>query len=288
MERAGELDLKDACLLLWQGPIPPPALREKIDAFVDVGGSVMYLPSRQGSAGEHRGVQWGTWVETVGEHEDSPVSWREDADLTANTGDGRGLPLGRIKVYQSCTLTGPGTVLARLVSERPLLLRAPTNRGGVYFLSTLPVPESSNLAQQGIVLVAMVQRALEAGVQGLRPGTEYDAGADLGDSRDWHRVLGTGPDVVSSEQHLFPGVLRRGERSVALNRPAVEDAKGVVNSADLEHLFEGIDLTVSAQESESGGSLVEEIWKLFVVLVVVALLGESVLSLIDMGRRLPT
>src|SRR5206468_2745646 len=64
IERAAELDLTEACLLVWQGPLPAPALRERIDAFVDVGGNVLFLPSRKGSTGDYRGVQWGTWVES--------------------------------------------------------------------------------------------------------------------------------------------------------------------------------------------------------------------------------
>jgi aerotolerance regulator-like protein len=285
--RASELDLADTCLLVWQGPLPAPALRERIDAFVDLGGSVLFLPSRQGSGEEYRGAKWGEWVETTGEHVDAPVTWREDADLVANTGDGRALPLGRVAVYRSSKLSGPGTELVRLGSERPLLKRLPTARGGVWFLSTLPAPESSNMAQQGIILVAMVQRALEQGVQSLRPGMQYDAGTKLGDPTEWERVLGQGAEVLSFEQHLVPGVLRRGNRSVAVNRPQVEDAVGELTPKDLDPIFKGIPVTVSEGRGGSGSSLVEEIWKLFVVFVIVALVGEAVLSFIDMGRRAP-
>jgi hypothetical protein len=285
LERAAELELNDACLLVWQGPLPAPALLERIDAFVDLGGCVLFLPSREGASADYRGVRWEEWIESAGDQVDSPVTWREDADLLANADDGKPLPLGRIEVYRSRRLSGPGTVLARLKSERPLLLRAPTDRGGVYFLATLPLPETSNMARQGIVLVAMVQRALEEGVKGLRPGLQYDAGADLGDRGGWEQVVGYGPDVLSLEQHLFPGVLRRGDRTVALNRPVSEDASATLDAAELEQMFAGIDVTISFDDGTDDTALVEEIWKLFLVLLALALVGESMLSLADLGRR---
>ncbi|HET6196686.1 MAG TPA: hypothetical protein VFE12_13065, partial [Acetobacteraceae bacterium] len=227
------------------------------------------------------------WVESAGDHVDSPVTWREDADLLANAGDGKALPLGRLEVYGSRRLNGPGTVLARLRSERPLLQRATTDRGGVYFFTTLPANEASNLARQGIVLVAMVQRALEEGVKALRPGSGVDAGTSLGNRAEWQQVLRYDDSVLSLEQELFPGVLRQNDRVLAVNRPASEDATAMLDRAAVSDLFAGSSVTISVNDSKDDSALVEEIWKLLLLFMALALVGEAMLSLADMAGRVP-
>jgi hypothetical protein len=288
MARAAELDLAQACLLVWQGPLPPAALRERIDAFVQQGGRVLFLPPRDAAGDAYCSLQWGEWVETSsGDQVDAPVTWREDADLLANASDGKALPLGRLEVYGSRRLNGPGTVLARLRSERPLLQRAVTDRGGVYFFTTLPANEASNLARQGIVLVAMVQRALEEGVKALRPGSGVDAGTSLGNRSEWQQVLRYDDGVLSLEQELFPGVLQKNERVVAVNRPASEDATAVLDRAAVSELFQGTSVTVSVNDSKDDSALVEEIWKLLLLFMALALVIEAGLSLADMAGRVP-
>jgi hypothetical protein len=284
MARAAELDLAQVCLLVWQGPLPPAALRERIDAYVDLGGRVLFLPPLQGPGEAYRSLQWGEWVESTGELMDAPVTWREDADLLANAEDGKPLPLGRLEIYGSRRLNGQGTVLGRLRSERPLLLRAPTDRGGVYFLSVLPTNESSNLARQGIVLVAMVQRALEDGVKALRPGASIDAGTSLGDRAEWQQVLRYDDSVLSLEQELFPGVLRKRDRLLAVNRPVSEDATAVLDRAAITDLFQGTSITISVNDTRDESALVEEIWKLLLLMMALALVVEAMLSLADMAK----
>lgn len=285
LDRAAELDLAQASLLLWQGPLPPAALRERIDAFVERGGRVVFLPSRRASAEAYRGVAWGEWQEMASDQADHPSTWREDADLLANAGDARALPLGRTEVYASCRIVGQGTALARLQSQGTLLLRAPTDRGGVYFLATLPRSDSSNLARQGILLVALVHRALEDGVRALRPGASLDAGANLGRLADWQPLLRFDDGVLSLEQNLFPGVLHQGDRTVAIRRPLSEDAPAALAPAAISDLLAGVGVTISVNDSRDDGALVEEIWKLLLLGMALALVGEALLSLLDMGGR---
>jgi hypothetical protein len=289
-DRASELELSDACLLVWQGPLPPAVLRERIDTFVDLGGRVVFLPPKKNTTLEreaegYRGVQWGEWVESANDQVDTPVSWREDADLLANAGDGKALPLGRIEVYGLRKLAGSGTVLGRLRSENPFVLRAPTDRGGVYFLATIPIPEASNMARHGILLVAMVQRALEEGVKARRPGSETEAGTKLGSLEEWAPVMSYDHEILSMEKHLYPGVLRRADRAVALNRPVAEDATVTLESAQITKLFEGVGVAISVNAGADDRSLVEEIWKLLLLFMVTALVGEAILSLVDIGAR---
>jgi len=93
--------------------------------------------------------------------------------------------------------------------------------------------------------------------------------------------------VLSLEQHLFPGVLQRGDRMVAIHRPTAEDATATIEPMAIRELFAGTDVTISTNDSRGDGALVEEIWKLLLLCMTVVLIGEAMLSLADMGRRVP-
>jgi len=130
-----------------------------------------------------------------------------------------------------------------------------------------------------------VQRALEDGVKALRPGSGVDAGTSLGNRSEWQQVLRYDDSVLSLEQELFPGVLKRNERVVAVNRPASEDAITVLDGRAVNELFQGIGVTISVNDSKDDSALVEEIWKLLLLFMALALVGEAMLSLADMAGR---
>jgi len=50
--------------------------------------------------------------------------WRTDSDVLANTGDGRALPLGELKVKRLRGVSGDGVSLARSVDGGSLVIRA--------------------------------------------------------------------------------------------------------------------------------------------------------------------
>ena len=90
------------------------------------------------------------WVDR---DEELPIeSWRGDQGLLANAMSGEALPVGDLQVRRYCTMEGESTTLASLRGGAPLLARATTDQGGVYFWATTPVPSDSSLAADGVVL----------------------------------------------------------------------------------------------------------------------------------------
>ena len=85
------------------------------------------------------------------------------------------MPVGQLNVLRYCGLKGECTPLATLDGGVPLLVRVPTDRGGVYFWTTTPSPRDSSLATDGVVLYAAVQRALSAGSSVLGKARLLDA-----------------------------------------------------------------------------------------------------------------
>jgi hypothetical protein len=165
VDALNSVDWDEVALLIWQAPLPKDGTAKLVRSFVDRGGRVLFLPTRETDSSEFLGTKWTSW----NEHPDavSVASWRGDEDLLARTQSGSALPVGEVRIMRSRGLTGEFTPLATLPGGAPLLARVVTNRGGVYFLATTPAVGDSSLATGGVVLYVLVQRALDAGAATL-------------------------------------------------------------------------------------------------------------------------
>ena len=68
--------------------------------------------------------------------------------------------------------------LARFKTGDPLLARVPTDRGAVYFCTTLPRASHSSLARDGVVFYVMLQRALAQGAAMLGSARQISSRID--------------------------------------------------------------------------------------------------------------
>lgn len=286
-EEAARLDLSGAALLLWQGKLPDPTIGSAVTAFAAAGGQAIFFPSVKGESGAALGIRFGAWQTAPVDQAFSPETWRDDADLWAKSSSGRGLPIGKLLFSSIAKLEGDGTVLARAAKGEPLFMRVTTSAGGIYALAGTPDPGRSNLATNGVVLIAMVQRALDLGVRSRRSGGQVNAGTDLGLPSAWKSLEAVRPDVLSVERTLHAGVLEKDERLVALNRPADEDLSPLLAVKAVREIFGDLPVLVAHSGDEDGGekTLLEEIWRAFLVLVVAALFAEALLSLGDARPR---
>lgn len=281
--RRSDLDATGAALVVWQGPLPGDAARATLEDFVADGGVVLFLPPETPSNRTFAGLGWGAWRSS-----DAPTvaaTWRTDDDLLRDGEDGTPLPVGELELRRTCSIVedadaGRATIaLASLESGAPLLSRAVTPRGGVYFLGVLPTPDSSDLASQGVVLVAVVRRALEEALQQRGSETQRTTGPDSRwQSGEWRAADPLSQDTPPADRGLRGGVLRNDDAFVALNRPDTEDASPLEDPAALRAVFGEVDVVVADAEGEDDGGLVEEIWRLVLAMVLVALIGEQLLG----------
>ena len=169
--------------------------------------------------------------------------------------------------------------LATLSGGAPLLARAVTDRRNVYFCTTTAAESDSSLARGGVVLYAMIQRVLAAGAASLGDTRQLIAGdgADA-DTTNWRRLAGD-QDALSSEFVSQAGVYEdsEAEKLLAINRSASEDTAAIVSRDRVAGLFEGLDFDRVDDTAGSGASLIQEIWRLFLMLMLIALVLEAVL-----------
>lgn len=288
-EAVADMSLDDVALILWQAALPEAGAADAVSRFVARGGQVIFLPPESPTTTAFNGMAWQTWTE----HSPPlrPSSWRADEGLLAATFTGAALPVGELELRRTCGITGDGTPLAVLPDGSPLLVRAAGDRGGASFLATTPAVRDSDLAANGVVLYAVVQRAIDAGLESVGNARQVDAGAillggaDAGGQRssqqrsqeDWRQIAG--PPSASTEAGFHAGVYASRGRLLAVNRPAAEDAAEVVDDRQIESLFRGLSFSRFEQKAGGLGTIVEEVWRLFLVALLVALVVEGLLCL---------
>ena len=276
-EQLPTVEWEKVSLLLWQAPLPTGNSAAVIQAFVERGGQVVFLPPAAPGDQEIFGVGWQSWVAATDE---VPVeNWRRDQDLLANTQSGAALPVGQLQIRRYAGLSGEFTSLASVRGNKPLLVRAPTAHGGAYFLATTPATGDSSLATGGVVLYVLVQRALAAGAAVLGNTRQLVAGASPEDDpATWQRVTGD-ERAISTEFPFHRGVYVSGERWLAVNRPAAEDQAQTLADHRLGELFARLDFARVNDKAGSLGSLIQEVWRLFLAAMIVALIVEAGLCL---------
>ena len=281
-DQLSTLEWDDVSLILWQGSLPTGAIADQLRKFVDRGGEVVFMPPRQPGSEELFGIRWTDWA--GGDDPTVVETWRGDEDLLGRTLSGAALPVGQLEIRKYCGLTGEHTPLATLRGGAPLVARVPTKQGGVYFLATTPAIQDSSLATNGVVLYAFVQRALEAGVAVLGKARQLNAGITAGEvPAEWTRIS-DGGQGLSTEYPYHRGVYSSADRLLAVNRPAAEDETRILADARVTELFRGLDFVRVNDQAGSLSSLIQEIWRAFMTLMLIALILEAALCLPKLAR----
>ncbi|HJP35612.1 MAG TPA: hypothetical protein QF901_06455, partial [Gammaproteobacteria bacterium] len=244
--RVGENDWESTALLVWQAPLPDGLVAEQVERFVDAGRVAMFFPPEQKGDGQLFDSRWGDWKQ-LSEEEDRKLSWwRGDADLLAHVGSGDALPLDDLRTYRYCSIEKPsdapaGTPLATLGTDMPLLMRAATDHGGVYFFATLPSAQFSSLERDAVSFYVMLQRAITEGSRSLATASQRDADAAIVDDLATMEIVAPATNAPTlSERGLHAGVYRDGDYWMAINRGLAEDDQKVAAAATVDLLFDGL------------------------------------------------
>ena len=289
VDRVSEIDWESTGLLIWQAALPRGAVAGQIAQFVATGRVVMFFPPVTGMGYQNTderlfASRWGDW-QTPGDRQVFDISWwRGDTDLLAHVESGDALPLNELRTYRYRSFESLGTPLARLDDDAPLLTRVATDRGAVYFCSTLPTAQFSSLEREGVTFYVILQRALDQGCRALAVASQRDAGTDvLADRNEWELVAPVdnshAPLHLSSQRGLQAGVYRDGAYWTAVNRSQIEDSATVVAIETVDTLFDGMSYRRIDVDVGDTSALASELWRIFLFAMIVALLVEAVLSL---------
>lgn len=281
--QAAVIEWDKTALLLWQAPLPTDVVTKQLESFIGQGGCVMFFPPEVPDDSEIFGTHWGQWQEPQDGDHFAVSRWRLDADLLGNTLSGTPLPVGQLATYRSCEVVNEqATTLAQLDKGPPLLLRANTDQGAAWFCSTLPTTEYSNFVSNGITFYVMLQRAVARGAAALGEARQYDCGVLKSSVAEaWSPLDDASQNVLLSQRTLNNGLYETPEAAFALNRPLKEDAVEVLSDGTLEQVLNGLNYTRIDDTAGSSMALASEVWRTFLILMIIALMAEALLCVPD-------
>lgn len=288
--QAAAIPWDETAFLVWHAQLPKDDLTvQQIESFVESGRTILFFPPTSPDDTEIFGMSWAEWKEPADKSPIGIAFWDLQSDLLSNTQSGTPLPVGELKTFRYCSMNGDNVrQLARLDGGVPLLARSTSSTGGgVYFCSTLPTPKHSSLGNNVVTFYVMLHRALAAGAGALGKARQVDAGdSSIGDIADWQAADEGTSVLISTERPFQNGVWKEEDRLLAINRPLAEDTAPALGDDKLGEVMGDLDYSVVSQNVSESQSLVSEIWRVFLIVMVVALLLEALLCVPD--RRVKT
>ena len=290
------IDWNAIALVVWHEQLPEGRSLELLTQFIEQGGQVLLFPPETPNDTRSLGVQWTGW-QSLDANPNAGISetdatlarvqqWRNDSELLGNTLNGAPLPVGQLGIKRICKLQAEGTVLAAMSDELPLLVRidaAGSAKNGVYVCTTTPSLRDSTFASDGIVMYIAIQRVLAAGSARIGSTRMATVGQPMGFFFENAAQSAGDSSVLSNQFSQHPGVYRSDALLIAQNRLGDEDSGKLVNAETLSSLFGGLKWT-RIEVGATARSLVQEIWRWFLITMLIAMVFEAILC---MPKRRP-
>jgi len=275
-ENLNSIDLSKDSLLVWQQPLPSGPTADTLRSFVQDGGVVVFFPTGQSDSQQFNGLGWGTAESAEADKNFRVAHWDEDQGPVAKTDDRTSLPLAQTTVQKRQLITGQKNAVAAFDDGAAFLVRQSLGKGEVYFCATLPNYNWSSLAD-GPVLVPMLQRLIQTGGRRLQQASIISCGelSASDQAKKWESVDSPQHKDISTQA----GVYRSGDRLLAVNRPASEDEPEVLDTDQAHKLFGDLPFQTMQEHRGPLGQLQGEIWRVFLVCMLLFLIGEGILIL---------
>jgi hypothetical protein len=247
--------------------------------YLAEGGTVIFFPPEKDDAGKlFDSISWGTCEIRKDNNPVNVKEWERRTGPLEDTASGENLAVGDIRINKSRALSGYGLNPVATCSDGKVFLgRLKSFGGSAYFCTTLPDPEWSTLGE-GQVLVPMMQRLLQEGGARLSKTVLADCGQWLSsaplasDARDIDPAENKNP-------HFNAGIYRCGDRIIVINRPAAEDIQESIGPDEFGPALKKIPFTTLHEKSGNETSVNTEIWRVFLVLMLLFLVSEAFLCL---------
>ena len=128
------------------------------------------------------------------------------------------------------------------------------------------------------MLFVAIQRAIERGQAALGNTAERIAGETAEPTDAWRQIAGDS-DTLSTEYASQAGVYQAEQRLFAINRSPAEDQRESLEDVQVDKLFAGLPFARVDDQAGSLSGIVREIWRLFLITMIIALLAEAALCL---------
>ena len=276
----------EASMILWASPLPSGENARSLERFLSSGGQLVFLPSAGESTEAFLGMKW----ENITLAESGKFfilqDWNKTDGPLRDGIDGTPIPAERLRAIKRAVPEGDAAVLARWEDGEAFITRKIVDKGTLWFLGSTPDYTWSNLGDADVLLPA-TQRILSLGADRFDSSYFAEVGSDTA-------ALGTGEtrtrlDGLATESSPeTAGVFRLGERTLALNRPLLEDDLQIASKENLDAMLEGTNYRLLDQAGQtSDPSLSTDMWRAFLTAVLFFLISEALLCLPKKPKQEP-
>lgn len=279
--QAGTLNTNDLAAIIWTAPLPTGPAFDTITHFLTSGGHVLFLAPGSASENSFADLKWSAPTEAPTGKFFILKDWNHSDGPLRDGLDGTPIPAERMRAIRRQIPLGDASPLARWEDEEPFITRRIVDHGTAWFLGTTPDYTWSNLGDAD-VLLPTVQRIIAAGADRFDASYLTTVGSDAtqllaGETRTRLDDYGT-PDPANAAYQS--GILRLGERLLAVNRPALEDAPEILSRESLDTALDGTNFTLLDQAGKANDpSLSRDVWRAFLIAVLFFLISEALLCL---------
>lgn len=271
----------DLAALLWAAPFPTGPAADALQAFLNSGGHVLFLPPGAPSNIPFSEMVWAAPEEAPAGKFFILRDWNQSDGPLRDGIDGTPIAGNSLKAIRRQIPRGDATPLARWEDGEPALIRRIFDHGTAWFLGTTPDYTWSNLGDADVLLPA-VQRIIAAGVDRFDASHLATVGSPAarplpGETRSRIDDYGS-PDPANTEHEA--GIHRLGDRVLALNRPQREDAPEILTREALDAVLDGTGYTLLDQAGQATDpNLSRDVWRAFLMAVLFFLISEALLCL---------
>ncbi|MBT8035911.1 MAG: BatA domain-containing protein [Verrucomicrobiae bacterium] len=276
---AHKIEWSKTALIIWQASLPKGPVAQELIRYIEAGGAAIMLPPRSESETTFLGLNWGQQTISPRDQYFIVDEWDQSDGPLRNGAEGTLIPVPKLKAIKRRQIVGEATTLASWDDAQPFLVRRVIGDGTVIFASTLPDYTWSNLGDAD-VLLPVVQRMIAVG--DTRFGSAFAAISGSTEAQtaegELRNRLDSHAESNTSNAAYEAGVWKLGDRLLATNRPPSEDQWQIITKTRLNALLEGTPYKLFEDQGQSD-PLAQEIWRAFLIAMLVFLITEAILCL---------
>ncbi len=271
------LNLDSAALAICQIN-PNKNTLKKLRSFAMQGGYVLFIPPL--TTDRKAETLWSKKESFEKGKEVFVADWSRKEGPLADTVSGDQLYVDNIKLKKRVLLkkSEKAISIATCSDGKPFLYAEKPGKGMIYYCTTLPVKEWSNLGD-GVVIVPMLRRMMQEGAQRLSSILIGECGlqhTEINLNR-CKTLLSANKNRKLANPAYNTGIYTEDDKIIVLNRSSDENIRKELNDTELKTLFADNPIRLFREKSSSSSKMQAEIWRIFLVVVILALILEAFL-----------
>ena len=249
----------------------------KLRSFAIQGGYVLFMPPT--TADRRANSIWGKKIIFEKEKEPFVADWNRKEGPLADTVSGDQLYVDNIKLIKRVLLKNAEAMSIATCSDgKQFLYAEKMGKGMSYYCATLPLKEWSNLGD-GVVIVPMLRRLMQLGAQRLSSIVIGNCGLQHPEIniKRCKILLSSDKDIGFANPAYNTGIYTEDDRITVLNSPSAENIIKELDDVELKTLFTENSIRLFREKNNSSSKMQSEIWRIFLVTVILALILEAFL-----------